>query len=92
MNSNEDVMYLVLDAMRLHRMGDRELAGSKLVSASQNVIGWRSMGRRVARRFRRESTLTPPPNPPRPPDDNRRMGKALLKLLWFVVIHRILGR
>lgn len=37
MNSNEDVMYLVLDSMRLYRMGDRELAASKLVSAFQKA-------------------------------------------------------
>lgn len=37
MNSNDRVMELILDAMRLHRMGDRELAGSKLVSAFQKA-------------------------------------------------------
>ena len=37
MNSNDRVMELILDAMRLHRMGDRELAASKLVSAFQKA-------------------------------------------------------
>ena len=37
MNSNDRVMELILDALRLHRMGDRELAASKLVSAFQKA-------------------------------------------------------
>ncbi len=37
MNSNDRVMELILDAMRLHRMGDLELAASKLVSAFQKA-------------------------------------------------------
>lgn len=37
MKSNDRVMELVLDAMRLYRMGDRELAASKLVTAFQTA-------------------------------------------------------
>lgn len=41
---------------------------------------------------RRESSLKPGTLPPKVVSEQTKLWKVLVKLLWFVVIHQILGR